>query len=773
VLLAALLISFAVSALAPFVARRLAPYGGWILSLLPAGLFAFFLGKGLGLSGTGSIVETVEWVPALGISLTLVLDGFSLLFALLVTGIGTLVTIYAGAYFAEAPPKEGARFLALILFFMSAMLGTVLADDLIVLYLFWESTSLLSFLLIGFHAERPAARKAALQSLLVTAGGGLCLFAGILLVGGALGTWSLAAVVARGDELVASPVALPAMILLLLGAFTKSAQFPFHFWLPAAMEAPTPASAFLHSATMVKLGVYLLARLDRAFDGMPLFGETLVFVGLLTMAVGAIRAVAAAGYKALLAQSTVASLGVLVMLIGVPGPLASTATIAFVLAHALYKAALFFCAGTVIHATHESDLPRLGGLGRRLPLTAAAACLAALSMAGLPPTLGFITKEYLFESQLDAGTAWLVVTLTVVVNAVFVAIAGIAALRPFFSKEVRSEVLHPESPGLVAGPLALGLLGLAFGLVPAVLLVLIEPATAALVGRSVDVSFSLWHGFTPMLVLSATVIALGIGLLFFWRTLHHRPELRKVEEMVLGDAGYQFVFDGILSLAGRTTRFLQNGDQRRYTATAVGAALVIVVAGVLASGTVPVFDPASGTFDLPSAIVLLVMCSGAVAATRAMSLMRTMLSVSAIGFGSAVLYLMNGAPDIAFTQFSVEVLVAVILVALLLQVPDRVERTRQPGEKRRDALLAASFGLVLFVALAATVTTPLDLRLSDFFGATSLLEAHGRNVVNVIIVDYRGFDTLGETVVVAFAAITVWGLLRRAGGSARGEETTR
>ena len=771
-MLAVLLLSFAIAALAPLLARRVAPYGGWILALLPASLFGYFLWKGAGLSGAEAIVESVSWVPALGISLTMVLDGFSLLFALLITGIGTLVTIYAGSYFAGSPPEQGARFLSLILLFMSAMLGTVLSDNLIVVYVFWEATSLLSFLLIGFHSHRPEARKAALQSLIVTAGGGLALFAGILLVGAALDTFSLAAIVARGDELVASPVALPAMVLILLGAFTKSAQFPFHFWLPAAMEAPTPASAYLHSATMVKLGVYLLARFDRAFEGMALFGDTLIVIGLLTMAVGAIRAVAASGYKAILAQSTVASLGVLVMLIGLPGPLATTSTIAFILAHALYKAALFFCAGTVIHATHEGELPRLGGLGRKLPFTAAAALLAAISMAGLPPTLGFITKEYLFESQLKAGSAWLVIALTVAVNAVFVAIAGLAALRPFFSREIESEVDHGESPGLALGPLALGVLGFVFGLFPGLLLgLLIQPATAALVGRSVDVSFSLWHGLTPMLVLSATVVAMGIGLLFFWRTLHHRVLLRSPVERLLGDAGYRFLFDGTLRLAEATTRFLQNGDQRRYTAVAVGAVVTIVVAGVLASGTVPVFDPASGKVDPASAIVLLVMCGGALAATRATSLMRTMLSVSAIGFGSAVIYLMNGAPDIALTQFSVEVLVAVILVALLLQVPDRVEKTRSSGEKRRDALLAASFGLILFVALAATVTTPLDLRLSDYFGATSLLEAHGRNVVNVIIVDYRGFDTLGETVVVAFAAITVWGLLRRRSGG--GEETTR
>lgn len=558
------------------------------------------------------------------------------------------------------------------------------------------------------------------------------------------------------------------MVLVLLGAFTKSAQFPFHFWLPAAMEAPAPASAFLHSATMVKLGVYLLARFDRIFADMPAFGTTLIIVGSLTMLVAAIRALSSNGYKAVLAQSTVGSLGVLVMLIGLDGNYAVTAMIAFILAHAFYKAALFFCSGTVIHATGEGELSRLGGLASRLPMTAVAAVLAAISMAGLPPTLGFITKEYLFESQLNSSAGWMVVVVAVFVNAVFVAIAAMAAIRPFFSRQVETRINHGESPALWIGPLVLAGLGLLFGLAPGLLIhPILSPATSALIGHPNQVSLSLWHGFTPILALSATVVALGVGIFLFWQKIQTRLGLFPYLERMLGEGGYHRVFGGTLALAERATRILQNGDQHRYTGVVLAAVIAITLFGVVMSGTLPEFDFLAGRFDPASVIVLVLMVAGAVTATRALSLLRAMISMGAVGFGSALIFLMNGAPDLALTQFSVEVLVIVIFVALLLRIPDFQNSTRTTREKRWDIAISGGIGTILFLALSAMVVRPLDLSLSEFFGETSYLEAHGRNVVNVIIVDYRAFDTLGEVAVVAFAAIAVWGLLRsRASGRA-------
>jgi Multisubunit Na+/H+ antiporter, MnhB subunit len=394
-------------------------------------------------------------------------------------------------------------------------------------------------------------------------------------------------------------------------------------------------------------------------------------------------------------------------------------------------------------------------------MTTLAAGMAAISMAGLPPTLGFITKEYLFESQLNASSGWVVVAVAVLVNAVFAAIAGVAAIRPYYLGKTRSEVKHPETLGLYLGPLVLGGLGFLFGLAPDFLVRgLIQPANDVLVGHTVDLSFSLWHGFTPMLALSATVVAFAGGLIAYWHRIHYALSLNKGLARVLGDFGFNAAFAGLLRLAERCTRFLQNGDQHRYTSTVAAAVLLIIGYGVLASGTRPLIAMTGGRFDAPSVIVLLLMCLGAFAATRTPSLLRAMIAVGVVGFGSALIFLLNGAPDVALTQFSVEVLLVLILVALLLRVPERAASTREPREKRLDILISAGFALVVFVALAATVALPMDGRISEFYAATSYLEAHGRNVVNVVLVDYRAIDTLGEVVVVAFAAMSVWGLLR-------------
>ncbi len=738
--------------------HRVAPgMAGPVLAAVPAALFMAFLTLGSG----APVLESLPWVPAFGIELSFRLDGFSRLFALLVTGIGALVVLYASAYFRATKPERSGAFLTLILLFMTAMLGTVLADDLVAMFVFWEATSLLSYLLIGFDSKDASARKAALQSLIVTAGGGLALLAGILMIGAVLGTFSLSEVAERSDELVASPLAVPIMVLILVGAFAKSAQVPFHFWLPAAMAAPTPASAYLHSATMVKLGVYLLARFDAVFADMPAFGTVLVVFGSATMLVAAVRALSSDGYKAVLAQSTVGSLGVLVMLIGLDGDLAVTAMIGFLLAHALYKAALFFCAGIAIHATHEKALSKLGSLRGSLPLTALAAALAGVSMAGLPPTLGFISKEYLFEGQLESSSGWTVLVVAVLVNAVFVAIAGLAVLKPFLSRAASPTVHHGESAGLVAGPLVLGALGLLFGVFPGLIVAsLMAPAVEALLGRPVPVSFSLWHGWTLMLALSTVVVALGAAIFLGRDVIHRRLSSLDWLERLTGERGYDIVFGGTLRLAEASTRFLQNGDQRRYSVVVLTAVLATMAAALLAAGALPRFDLASGRFDIGTAIVLVLICIGALAAARSLSLLRSLIAVGVAGFGSAAVFMLNGAPDLALTQFSVEVLVVVILISLLLRVRDDIGSTRTGPERRVDAVLAGGFGLVLFLGLATSVTAPLDMTLTDYFAATSYKEAFGRNVVNVILVDYRAIDTMGEIAVVGFAAIGVWGLLR-------------
>ncbi|WP_232477319.1 hydrogen gas-evolving membrane-bound hydrogenase subunit E [Roseomonas sp. KE0001] len=737
---------------------------GWALGLLPATLFAGFLSMAGTVAGGEVIGVRLPWAPSLGIDLDFRLDGFSLLFALLITGIGALVVVYSGAYMAEKQPTTRARFLTLILLFMTAMLGAVLSDNLISLFVFWELTSLLSFLLIGFESHSPTARRSAIQSLLVTAGGGLALLAGILLIGATLGSFSLSEAAARSDEILASPWRTWIILFVLLGAFTKSAQYPFYFWLPNAMQAPTPASAYLHSATMVKLGIYLLARFELVLGDAALYREALVAVGSVTMLVAAIQALRATGFKAVLAYSTVASLGILVMLTGLDGEATVVATVGFILAHAFYKAALFFCAGTVIHATGEATLRKLGGVARFLPLTAAAAVLASLSMAGLPPFMGFISKEVLFEAQLASSWDAAPVVVAVLVNAVMVGIAGVVSLRPFFLNRHRTTtVKHGETPGLLFGPLVLALAGLVFSLWPeGVSQYVIAPAASAIRGEPVEVSFKLWHGLTPMLALSVLVIVVGGLILMLWQPIHAGLRGLKRLDRFSGDHGYEWGMRRLDELAEATARSLQHGDLRRYLATIFATVLLLAGLGLAMSGGLAL---TSQDRLRPEVLGLLIIgLAGGLTAARADSLLTGLVAVGLVGLCIALIFLLNGAPDLALTQFSVEALLVVLLTATLLRLPLEPGIARSEAERRRDGLLAAGFGLLVFLALQSVLSQPLDTRLSDYFAQASYPEAFGRNVVNVILVDFRAMDTFGETAVLGFAAITVWALLRPPAG---------
>lgn len=757
----ALVLGLAGSVVAPFVAARVGRIGGIVAAAVPAALFVYFFSL-IGQVGVAPVVDVVEWVPALGIDLTFRLDGFSLLFALLISGIGTLVTLYAASYFAEKPVFQRTQFLLYILLFMTAMLATVTADNLVAMFVFWETTSLLSFLLVGFFGDDYKARKAALQSLLVTAGGGLALLAGIILIGVQANTFSLATITANPDLLVGTPLFPAIVILFMIGAFTKSAQVPFHFWLPNAMKAPTPASAYLHSATMVKLGVYILARMNPVFQEEPWVGMTLVAFGGATMLIAALQAVRATEFKAVLAFTTVASLGTLVMLIGLPGYVSTVAVSGFILAHALYKATLFFCAGIVIHATHITRLSFLGGLAKILPFTAGATILASFSMAGLPPFVGFISKEYLFEATLTPGFNAIAVGIGVLVNTVMVAVAGIIVLRPYFGEAKRPiHVEHGEQLGMTIGPVVLGTLGVVFGIMPGLVAQsIIRPAASAIYGAPVEVSFELWHGLTPMLALSALVVTLGALLVYYWDPIHVALRRRRIFDRLLTDRGYDAVLSGTLDLARRSTQILQNGDLRLYVAMTVAASTGIL-AYALAVADGPLFPPiAEDPLRWELVVVCVLVVIGAVAAAAMASLVSAIVAVGLSGYGLAILFLMNGGADLAFTQFSVETLFVVIVMAVLLKLPTVAKSSRLPRERWADAAISVLFGACAFVAALWAVAGPFNAALTEYFSAVSYPEAFGRNVVNVVLVDFRALDTFGEIAVVAFAALAAWALLR-------------
>ncbi|MCW5652813.1 hydrogen gas-evolving membrane-bound hydrogenase subunit E [Hydrogenophaga sp.] len=732
--------------LAPTVVRRgLAPW----MALLPAGLFLAFLGWLPEIVAGQVVLEQHAWIPSLGIEFALRLDGLSLLFALLITGIGSFIFLYASSYLhgdAGLP-----RFYAFLTLFMGAMLGAVLADDLIALLVFWELTSLTSFLLIGYEPEKAASRRAAQQGLLITVAGGLAMLAGIVLLGSAAGTLRISDILAQGPTLVAHPHAPAFITLVAIGAFAKSAQAPLHTWLANAMAAPTPVSAYLHSATMVKLGVYLLARLHPALGEHALWSALLLPAGLLTMLTGTLLALRASDLKRLLAYSTVVSLGTLVTLIGLPHPVALSAMVTFLLGHALYKACLFMVAGIVDHACGTRDATQLGGLRRAMPLTATVALLAGLSMAGLPPFVGFMGKELVYEATL--GGAWWLTAVALLANACMVLVAGVVALKCFFGP-ARPVPGQPHDPPLAMwlGPVVLAVLGLLAGLLPQWPAALLGAAASAVAGHPVTPSLSLWHGFTPMLALSALTLALGALALRVWPALRQWLAGREAMDRLGPDRAYDRLITGLQRVAAWQTRRIQTGSLRRY----LGSFFAVTALGVLLTlwlqGGAAVAWPRWADVGAEVALsVLLVLASAAV--LRAGSFMAGIVTAGMVGFLVALVFLFRGAPDLAFTQFSVEALAIVILLAIVGRMPFHEVDPRRSGERRRDALAAIAFGLMATLVLLAVVASPFDARLSDFFRAASVPEAHGRNLVNVIIVDFRALDTLGEITVLALAAL--------------------
>jgi multicomponent Na+:H+ antiporter subunit A len=760
-----LIASLGGACLMPLLARVIGKGAGLLIALLPIGLFAAFVAMAPVVERGWVLGEGVHWAPALGLDFTLRLDGFSFLFCLLVTGIGALVIVYAGGYLTGKPRRERSRFFTLILLFLTAMLGTVLAENLLVMLLFWEATSILSFLLVGFDGRSARARRAALMALQVTAFGGLMLLAAVLMIGHLIGSYSMAEAIRQADVITASSWGTPIVICILIAAFTKSAQFPFHFWLPNAMQAPTPASAYLHSATMVKLGIYLLARFEPVIAGMSWGRSTLITVAGITMVLAALQALRAENFKSALAYSTIASLGILTLLVGLDGPAATVAMVGFLLAHALYKAALFFCAGSVLHATGQQGLRALGGLARFLPLTALACAGASLSMAGIPPFLGFISKEFLFEAQLESSWELVPLAIAVVVNAAMVGVAGVVTLRPFFLGQGRvREVRRGESLSLVLPPLLLSLAGLVISLDPEwITRVALRPAVAAVYGSPVQVDLAVWHGITPMLMLSAVVVTIGVLIIRFWGPIHARLRAAERFDTYAFERLWEQSLRALILGSREITAWVQHGDLRRYLVAVQAGTAALVLWSVSAAGVLPRF-PEFGALRIAPAIAALVGLGGAIAAARARSLLGAMIATGLAGFAVAITFMTNGAPDLALTQFTVEALLVVLLTALLLAVPLASPPTRSRMMLKCDAAVAALLAFLLFLGVLDMTAVESPSVVRDFYGRMSYVAAQGHNVVNVILVDFRAFDTLGETTVIAIAAVLARSLLMTRGG---------
>jgi multicomponent K+:H+ antiporter subunit A len=753
-----MLIPFLLALALPVLRLRPAALG-WFTGLVMAALFTAGISQLPIIVEHGAVSFNVPWVPQLGLTLSLYADGLAGLFVLLITGIGAAVMFYAGFYFDDG--AKAARFLALLLAFTGSMLALVLAGNLLMLFIAWELTSITSFLLISFYSKNPSARRGASQALVITGGGGLALLVGLLVMGSAAGSMEITDILASGDLLRAHPLYSSLVILILIGCFSKSAQFPLHFWLPGAMSAPTPASAFLHSATMVKAGIYLLARLTPVLGDTPLWSTALTGFGLTTLFIGALLALRQRDLKGMLAYSTISQLGALVALIGLPHGEGLKAAVVGILAHGLYKCALFLVVGAVDHATGTRDIAKLGGLRRHLPGFAAVTAVTGLSMAGVPPLFGFVSKELLIESA-----EFEILALGIVV--ISAAFTVTLALRLFWDVFVRTpsqdEHLHIHSlpRPMVGGPGLLAVVSIiaGIGISP-----LITPIVQPAVGESISLYLFPPYGITRAFILSMTALAMGT-LVFLTRRWWLRWSL---PPMPSGSYVYGEVVRGVERF-GDLLLLSQNGKVRYYLVailTAVVVLLAIAIVQLLPFEAAPVV--LSGAGDVLKAVLLLLSLVATGASIVFGRHLLAALSLGVAGYSIGGIFLLEPAPDVALVQFLVETLATVLIVLILARTsPEERQRAMANlwGQSRagllRDLSVAVALGCAMTIfALAAVNSRPTPNSIAAWHLENALPQVGVNDVVAAIVTDFRGTDTLIEITVFGMASLGVLTLLAR------------
>ncbi|MGV1818083.1 putative monovalent cation/H+ antiporter subunit A [Agrobacterium sp. CG160-95] len=756
-----LFLPFLAALAAPMLVKRLGHNAVWILAIAPALAFVHFALMLPQVAAGGVVTGGYVWVPSFNLSFSWFIDGLSLTFALLITGIGLLIVLYAGGYM-KGHPQQG-RFLSFLLLFMGAMLGVVVSDSLLMLFVYWELTSITSFLLIGFDHARPAARRAALQALVVTGGGGLLLLAGLIFIWDMSGMTQLSMLVRGGDILRDSPFYLAALLLVLGGAFTKSAQFPFHFWLPNAMEAPTPVSAYLHSATMVKAGVYLLMRLNPVLGDTAAWQILLPFFGGLTMLTGALLAVRQTDLKLMLAYTTMSSLGLLVMLTGFGSDHAIEAAVLYLVAHSLFKGALFMVAGIIDHETGTRDVTKLGGLRKAMPITFAAALAAAISMAGLPPFFGFLAKEEIYYALAHGNPRAVLFTgIAILGNALMFAVAFAVALKPFLGKPVKTPKHAHEGPLLLwLGPALLAIKGLTIALFAGLSHFYIStPMASAIAGEARPVEISLIPHIGVPLGLSLLTIALGI-VLYMQLSAVRGLMVRTFKALGAGpDRGFDVFIETLVKISFHVVRLIQPGRLEFYVTATFAVIAVVLLAPLFLYGEMPSMPAWPHDMKIHELTFIAIAVAGLVAVLTASSRLTAIIALGIQGFAVAVIFLLFGAPDLSFTQFMVETLSVVILTLVMTRLRLSPSDHRGPGQKLLDSTIAIACGTGFALFLMQATEASLDNRLTDFYNTYSKVIAHGANVVNVIIVDFRGMDTLGEIAVVMITGLAILALIR-------------
>lgn len=768
---------------APFFFRRWGRTCFYGLAAVPALSFLWLAAQLPQVLNGTSPTQSLPWIPHLGISLSFRLDMLSWILSAMVLGVGALVLFYCASYFRHTNRYSGT-FAAQLIAFAGVMFGLVTADDLMVMFVFWEITSVLSYLLVGYNNTRLSARRAALQALIVTTAGGLAMFIGLVMLALASGTWLLSEIIARAPQTIADPGygvhPGTALTLILVGALAKSALFPLHFWLPGAMAAPTPVSAFLHAAAMVKAGIYLIARLAPAFaENIAPWVPVTATLGVFTLLFGGYAALRQTDLKLILAYGTVSQLGFITTVVALGTPDALYAGLALMIAHSLFKSVLFLITGIIDHQAGTRDIRRLNGIWRKTPTLFGLSLISAASMAGLPPLLGFVAKESVLETLLHGvatghlgalgpGGAWMILSglaagsvLTVAYSARFIW-GGFLAKDPedahpdtVVGGTVQPTEFHEVSPAFAAAPAVITALTLLLGLWPASVHTVVEHAAHA--AGHPEVHLALWHGLTPALGLSVSIFCLGFAL-FAVRSAVDRAQA-KVPAPPAADAVYRGIIGSIDYLAVRITSATQRGSLSFYLAVILATAVIVPAVGLIIAETPPlgllVWNEIPGQWAVATVIII-----AALVTMRATKRFLAILMVSITGYGAAVIFAMRGAPDLALTQLLVETISLVAYVLALRMLPAHLwESPRKPGKRSVRLSIAIGFS-VLMMALAAFVlssrtTSPISLALPHLayeFGA-------GKNVVNVTLVDVRAWDTLGEIAVLALAATGVASLI--------------
>ncbi|KAB7667117.1 Na+/H+ antiporter subunit A [Bacillus sp. B1-b2] len=782
--------------LAPFLYAIIIPilftymkrvHTGWFILPLPFLLFIYFCSKIPTTSQLQTDVFTLTWIPSIGIDFSLMLDGLGMLFSLLITGIGTLVILYSIFYLDKAKEKLN-QFYVYLLLFMGAMLGIVLSDNLIVLYMFWEITSISSFLLIGFWNNRRNSRNGAIKSMVITVFGGLSLLAGIILLYLMTGTFQISEIIAsvQQNSIMTDPLFILAMICVLLGAFTKSAQFPFHIWLPDAMEAPTPVSAYLHSATMVKAGIYLVARLSPVFAVSGYWLWLVSIVGIVTLIYGSFFAIKQTDLKGILAYSTISQLGMIMSLLGIGAAgvhyesettyyIATAAAVFHLLNHATFKGSLFMVVGIIDHETGTRDIRRLSGLMQVMPITFTISIIGAFSMAGLPPFNGFLSKEMFFASMLNIlefnlfnmQTWGLLLPIIAWIGSIFTFVYSmILVFKPFagaFKPEKLATKPHEAPIGMLISPIILVSLVIVIGLFPDLVAnTILSPAISSIYGGgSYDLHIYHWHGFQPELFMTIGVILAGILL---YKTREKWTTIYRVFPTILNRLYDILRFKTEGSFNSLTNRYMV-GSLRTYLIYIFSFfVFILLLTMILKDGFTSDLSNLApiGAYEIGLSFVLII---ATISILFAKSRLTSIILLGAVGYTVSLFYVVFRAPDLALTQLVIETVSVALFLLCFYHLPKNARKKESIPFKLSNAIVSILVGLVVMLIAISSYSNKLFGSIAEFYVENTYKKAAGENMVNVILVDFRGFDTLFEIAVLAIASIGIFTMIKlRMGG---------